>query len=372
MRAAVLAIAALAGCEIDDELAAPMHVGVFKMVADADGVGECGLLLPDTDAPAPAIGLDFEPCPGIGGSTDAILERGADRLRVVVEYTGLPVDEGATVPPPAAIVRVDGQVQTAGLSLRAIAGPIVAFDGRLDVPQAPGDALSLTVEANAGYAAAPHVFALRAPTPRLTIDDCAAPGCRRVAAVGDVVVTVAIAATTARTAILRQRVRGVLQPAVIPLTLSTPHGRELQNVTTIPVPAEVTGPGGAGAWILSAEVDGVEVIGPAIGLDAPVITRGLLCGAACEPPANSRTGLRVIAPRHIRPAVAQVDVFVGGAPHLLGATVHLLTESASADTVSGILDLTLPDRPGATLTIETSVAGFAADTLSTRLGAAVP
>ena len=352
-----LLLALTTGC--DDQRPDPLRVGVFVLTRDDGAARDCWVQLPGTDTLSFATGLDE--CPRAATDAERTLRRGADQLQVFAEYTGLDFDEGAAIATPTARVSVDGVPQATGVALRQVAGVEAgAFSGPLTVPSTVGGLLSLAVEANVGYASGTYSFPLVAATPDLLVDGCAGT-CRHVAAVGSIVVTVSVPAASARTATLRQSLGGRLIDAGTPLPLAVASGRVASGTTRIDVPAGTGAGDGTHEWIIDAEVDGQRSPATRLILDPPSIRAEPLCVAPCRLQVGVRTGVRIVAPEGIRPATAKVNLFVAGAPSVPDATVNL-SGAAVAGEISGIFTFT-PEAAG-TLVVESTVAGFPANTIT--------
>jgi hypothetical protein len=356
---ALLFLLAVVACS-GDERPSDMGMNVYKFV-DAQA---CLLQLSSGPGLLPELEAELGTCPHTATMEDLALVRGADRLEILVDYQGLEFAESSVVPAPVSTVRVDGLVQAVTVPFTRIdVGTRRGFRGPLTVPAGLGDQLSIAVEATVGYASPTRTFTLRSPEPVIEIEGCAAAGCRRTGAVGDATVHVRVPARSARSATLRAQLGDMLLPGSIPVALAIDRGGTFEGVTSVPVPAA-----DGTTWTLIAELDGRSVVGPAITLDRPSITTQLICGAACVPGATTRTGVRITAPRDIKPPIALVTVLVAGVPLVLEGTKALTVIDATAGTISGVLEIPLPDLPAAQLTIDASVAGFPADVLLTTVG----
>jgi hypothetical protein len=144
--------------------------GCWQTLWSNDLQGGCGLGLSDF-CPASVCAVQAAPaCPLAGGS---------DELRVLVDYSGVPLTPSATPPAPAVTETLDGVGVDAGAAVAAVPGasPSV-YMATLPVPPEAGSSMLLGVGVAPGYSyQIPQPFAVEVPPPDLDVAVCGQDTC---------------------------------------------------------------------------------------------------------------------------------------------------------------------------------------------------
>lgn len=363
-RNASLLLILLAAC--DPEPTATLSVALQRF-DQANDCWENALFSDDTPANAGDLGL-----PAFCTSAAAHeLRGGIDRARLLVAYHDVEFETTASLALPTVDVRLDGIPETVAFDFES--RRIDKTDKLLVIagfypPARKANDVRITVTAAAGMEetlpksdAAP--LPLVAPALGIKYAGCTEPGdCHLPGGVGTTPIDITLQSHSGGDATLTWTLGDIPQPDSRTITL-----KQMGDVITardfVPVPASDK------KWKLTARFGNLdEQSGGEIHLDAPQITATILgCGNPCTVAAGSTQTLQVVAPRGIHTAAANVSTYTNGSPSLSDVLINLTTEDVSGDTIEGVRDLTVPNSPNKTWTVDARVSGFRAPTFTATI-----
>ncbi|NVB82619.1 MAG: hypothetical protein HOV81_29835 [Kofleriaceae bacterium] len=362
-RNATLLLILVAAC--DPEPTASLSV-TLQRFNEPGNCWETALFSDETPAKAGDLGL-----PAFCASTAArTLLGGVDRARLLVVYHDVEFETTASLPPPTIDVRLDGIPETIAFDVEP--RRIDKTDKLLVIagfypPTREADDVRITVTAAAGLEetlpkadAAP--LPLVAPTLGIVYAGCPATGtCSLPGGVGTTPIDITLPSHSGGDATLTWTLGDIPQPDARSITLKQ-KGDVITARDFVPVPASDQ------KWKLTARFGNLEQPGGEIQLTAPQITAKILgCGSPCTVEAGSTQTLRVVAPRGIRTPAANVSTYTNGAPSLADVLINLTTEDVAANTIEGDRELTVPNSPNKTWTVDARVSGFRAETFTATI-----
>jgi hypothetical protein len=237
--------------------------------------------------------------------------------------------------------------------------------GFIDTPSVPAAARWQLIAELGPSRRSSATIAVTPPEVGITIDECrGGDACQLLAGVGSVHARVSVGGTKPQHVLVQSELDGVLQTGSTTIEARRTKDMTMEGDGFVDVPAQL------GSWKLVAQVAPTTTPSSPIELTAPTITATLTCGASCTPPAKSTVGVRISAPLRLRSHVATLTAIADGVTIVPGATQTLTEEDQPTQTVSGTMQVPLPDAAGKALLVRVSVGGFAADTIVTQIGPA--
>lgn len=336
------------GC--DDAPPASPRISLEKYDPEKHCFAFCG-----KSEPASALGL-ADRCEEPAASCD--IQGGADKLRVIVDYTGIPFDITTNVTPPSLTLHLGDRE----LPLNS---PIVAtryddmkslyFLSVFYAPSQASDRFAVFAKGADGYSGQSDFFALLAPRIYINLPACTmSPGCKMFADVGTVQIDISAApGFMPLEGVVTSRLDGIMQLQSAPVTLKLGGDQKLSALARLVVPVPVNAGGSPlSYWEITASFGNVSARFPVDLTEPPMSVVIRSCPTPpdgrpqppCTLPAGSSTVIDFIVPRGLNESTGLLTATLNGVPTTLQQSGPYTVSGLSTQTFS--TTVTLPNAPG--------------------------
>jgi hypothetical protein len=336
------------GC--DDTPPASPRISLEKWDIEKRCFAHCG-----KTEPAPELGL-VDHCAMPAASCELL--GGADKLRVIVDYSHILFDITTNVTPPTLMLHLGDRevpLQTPIVSTRYADTKSVYFLSVFYAPPQPAERFAVLAKGADGYFGQTDFFALLPPRIAINLPGCTMnPGCTMLADVGTAQIDISAPPGFAPLeGVVTSKLDGILQLQSAAVTLQPGAGDLLSGLARLVVPVPMSSTGRPiNYWEITA------AFGSTIGrynvdlLEPPmsVVIRGCPIPPdgrpqpPCTLPADSNTVIDFNVPRGLNETTAQLTATLDGVPTTLQQSGGYVVSGLSTQTFS--TTVTLPNSPG--------------------------
>lgn len=337
------------GC--DDTPPASPRISLEKYDVEKHCFAFCG-----KTEPAAALGLTdhcLEP------ATSCDLQGGADKLRVIVDYTGIPFDITTHVTPPSLSLHLGDRqlpLNTPIVATRYDDLKSLYFLSVFYAPSQAADRFAVIATGAEGYSGQSDFFALLAPRIYINLPACTMnPGCQMFADVGTAQVDISAApGFMPLEGVVTSRLDGILQLQSAPLSFTLGGDQKLSALARLVVPVPINAGGSPlSYWEITASFGNVSARFPVDLIEPPMSVVIRSCPTPpdgrpqppCTLPAGTNTVVDFIVPRGLNESTGLLTATVNGVPTTLQQSGPFTVSGLSTQTFS--TTVTLPSSPGA-------------------------